>query len=48
MEMLSAFTSILHVSNLSQPEHLMAVLEDSDVFSKQELKSIHKKVQGCK
>lgn len=48
MEMLSAFTSILHVSNLSQPDQLMTVLEDSDVFSKQELKSINKKIQGCK
>lgn len=48
MEMLSAFTSILHVPNLSKPEHLMTVLEDSNVFSKPELKSIHKKIQGCK
>lgn len=48
MEMLSAFTSILHVSNLSQPEHMMTVLEDSDVFTKPELKSIHKKLQGYK
>lgn len=48
MEMLSAFTSILHVSNLSTSEHLMTVLEDTDVFTKPELKSIQKKIQGCK
>jgi vesicle-fusing ATPase len=48
MEMLSAFTSILHVPNLSTPDHLMAVLEDSDVFTKQELKSIQKKIHGHK
>lgn len=48
MEMLSAFTAILHVPNLSTPEHMITVLEDSDVFSKPELKSIHKKLQGCK
>lgn len=48
MEMLSAFTSILHCPNLSSPEHLIAVLEDSDVFSKQELHSISKKIQGYK
>jgi vesicle-fusing ATPase len=48
MELLSAFTSVLHVPNLSQPDHLLAVLEDLDVFTKQELQSIHKKVQGHK
>uniref|UniRef100_A0A1L8DW68 Vesicle-fusing ATPase n=2 Tax=Nyssomyia neivai TaxID=330878 RepID=A0A1L8DW68_9DIPT len=46
MEMLSAFTATLHVPNLSQAEHVLAVLEDSDVFSKQELMSIHKKLHG--
>lgn len=48
MEMLSAFTSILHVPNLSQTDHLMNVLEHSEVFTKPELKSIQKKIQGCK
>ncbi|KAG5678300.1 hypothetical protein PVAND_007987 [Polypedilum vanderplanki] len=48
MEMLSAFTSVLHVPNLSTPEHLIAVLEDSDVFNKQEIQSIYKKMQGYK
>lgn len=44
--MLSAFTSILHVPNLSQPEHLMTVLEESLVFSEHELRQLSKKVQG--
>lgn len=48
MEMLSAFTSTLHVPNLSTPEQFMTVLEDCDVFSKPELKSIQKKIQGYK
>lgn len=48
MEMLSAFTSILHCSNLSKPEHLIAVLEDTDCFNKQEIQSIYKKIQGYK
>lgn len=48
MEMLSAFTSVLHVQNLSHPQHVLAVLEDCDVFSKQELLSISKKMQGAK
>lgn len=48
MEMLSAFTSILHVPNLSSPEHLMNVIEDSDVFTKQEIHSIKKKIQNHK
>lgn len=48
MEMLSAFTAILHVPNLSTPEHLLAVLEESNVFSESELKSIKKKIHGYK
>lgn len=48
MEMLSAFTSILHVSNLSTPEHLMNVVVDSKVFNDHELKSIQKQVKGHK
>lgn len=49
MEMLSAFTAVLHVQNLSHPQHVLAVLEDcGDVFSKQELLSIAKKMHGAK
>ncbi|KAJ8984991.1 hypothetical protein NQ317_016902 [Molorchus minor] len=46
MEMLSAFTGVLHVPNLSKPEHLLNVLEASDVFSNQELKQITHQVHG--
>ncbi|KAI8127984.1 vesicle-fusing ATPase 1 [Lucilia cuprina] len=46
MEMLSAFTSVLHVPNLSHPEHVLAVLEDADIFSKGELQAIGKKMSG--
>ncbi|XP_022199434.2 vesicle-fusing ATPase 1 [Nilaparvata lugens] len=48
MEMLSAFTAVLHVPNLSKPEHLLTVLEESDVFSKKELSIIFKKISGHK
>ncbi|KAK7863817.1 hypothetical protein R5R35_003307 [Gryllus longicercus] len=46
MEMLSAFTAILHVHNLSKAEHLLAVLEESDVFSKKDVANINRKIQG--
>ncbi|PNF26292.1 Vesicle-fusing ATPase 1 [Cryptotermes secundus] len=46
MEMLSAFTAVLHVPNISEPEHLLAVLEESDVFSKKDLSSISRKIHG--
>ncbi|KAJ9598883.1 hypothetical protein L9F63_026582, partial [Diploptera punctata] len=46
MEMLSAFTAVLHVPNISQPDHLMAVLEESDVFTKKDLSSMARKIQG--
>lgn len=46
MEMLSAFTSVLHVPNLSSPEHVIAVLEQSDIFSKGEIQAIGKKMSG--
>ncbi|EDV47221.1 vesicle-fusing ATPase 1 [Drosophila erecta] len=46
MEMLTAFTSVLHVPNLSQPEHVLAVLEHTDIFSKGEIQAIGKKMAG--
>lgn len=46
--MLSAFTYTMHVPNLSQTEHIMAVLEETDVFSKQELDIMAKKLRGKK
>lgn len=44
--MLSAFTSVIHVPNLSQPDHVLSVLEHSDIFSKGELQAIGKKMAG--
>jgi len=38
--MLTAFTSVLHVPNLSQPDHVLAVLEHTDIFSKGEIQAI--------
>ncbi|KDR16528.1 vesicle-fusing ATPase 1-like [Zootermopsis nevadensis] len=46
MEMLSAFTAVVHVPNLSQPDHLMAVLEESDVFTKKDLSALSRKIHG--
>lgn len=46
MEMLHAFTAVLHVPNLSKPEHLLSVLEESDVFSKQEVAAIARNIGG--
>lgn len=48
MEMISAFTSVLHVPNLSKPEHLLAVLEENDVFNKKDLASLAKQMNGHK
>ena len=46
MEMISAFTAVLHVPNLSKPEHILSVLEESDVFTKQEVASIARNMEG--
>lgn len=48
MEMLSAFTAVLHVPNLSEPQHLIAVLEETDVFTKDDVHAIAKKIRGKK
>lgn len=48
MEMLSGFTTVLHVPNLNRPEHLKAVLDESDAFGKREIGQITKKIQGQK
>lgn len=44
MEMLSTFTAILHVSNLSTVEHLVAVLEETDAFSKSQIQTLARKI----
>ncbi len=46
MEMISTFTSVLHVPNLSSSEHLMAVLEETGCFRREELMKISKKTEG--
>lgn len=46
--MISAFTSILDVSNLSKPDFVLAVLEEDDVFSKQGFDTLAKQMSGHK
>ncbi|XP_030371496.1 vesicle-fusing ATPase 2 [Scaptodrosophila lebanonensis] len=46
MEMLSAFTSVLHVPNLSSPEHVLGVLEHAELFTRDELMSIARNMAG--
>lgn len=47
--MLSAFTKILHVPNLSKPDHVLAVLEDqNDLFTKQDMATLAKRMNGHK
>lgn len=48
MEMLSAFTAVLHVPNLSQPEELITVLEQFDLFNKQDIQKIYNQISGHK
>ena len=44
MEMLSTFTAVLHVANLSTVEHLVAVLEETDAFSKSQIQTVARKI----
>jgi vesicle-fusing ATPase len=44
LEMLSTFTKILRVPNISTSEQLIAVLEETDVFSKSQIAAIAPKV----
>ncbi|XP_012226427.1 vesicle-fusing ATPase 1-like [Linepithema humile] len=46
LEILSAFNTVLHVPNLSTPDHLLSVLDEVDLFTKHELTSLHAKLQG--
>ena len=48
MEMLSAFTDVLHVANLSTGTHLMSILKESDAFSKDDLAKLAAKLSGRK
>jgi len=46
MGMLTAFSAVIHVSNLSTSEHLMTALEELGAFSEKEMKNIAKMVEG--
>lgn len=46
--MISAFTSVLHVPNLSKPDDVLAVLEENDLFGKKDLSTLAKRMSGHK
>ncbi|XP_077502883.1 vesicle-fusing ATPase 2-like [Amblyomma americanum] len=46
MGLSSSFTAVLRVPNLSQSQHVLAVLEDVDCFSKAELDQISRHLEG--
>ena len=46
--MLSAFTNVIHVSNLTQAQHFKAVLSKNSSFSPQEIEQVVKKLDGYK
>ena len=48
MEMVSAFTDVLHVANLNTGSHLMSILKQSDAFSKDDLAKLAAKLSGRK
>ena len=46
--MLSAFTDVLHVANLSTGAHLISILKQSDAFTKEDLAKLASKLSGRK
>jgi vesicle-fusing ATPase len=48
MQMLSVFTKIIHVSNISRQEHLIACLEELGVFTSQELDQVRRWASSTK
>ena len=48
MEMISAFTDVLHVANLNSGAHLMSILKQSDAFTKDDLAKLAAKLSGRK
>jgi hypothetical protein len=48
MEMISAFTDVLHVPNLTTDSQMMNVLKQSDAFSKDDLAKLASKLKGRK
>lgn len=45
MGMLSTFSAVIHISNISHADHLMGALEDLSAFPEKDLKRIASKVQ---
>jgi vesicle-fusing ATPase len=48
LEMISTFTAILRVPNISKCEQLIAVLEETDTFSKIQIAAIAQKVENIR
>ncbi len=48
MEMLSAFSTVVHVSNISTADQLMSAVSELDAFTKGEIHELSKKVDGKK
>ncbi|KAG1671427.1 Vesicle-fusing ATPase 1 [Nymphon striatum] len=46
MEMVSAFTASIHVYNISDPEQLVNVLEETNCFARKQIEEIARKVKG--
>lgn len=46
MEMSSAFTDVLHVSNLSRPDHVQAILKQANAFSPYDIPMVTTKLQN--
>jgi len=42
MQMLSVFTKIVHVSNISRPEHLLACLDQLNAFTPREMDQVRR------
>jgi len=48
MEMISAFTDVLHVNNLTRDQELMRVIQQSNTFSGADLAKLAEKIRGRK
>ncbi|XP_021342424.1 vesicle-fusing ATPase-like isoform X2 [Mizuhopecten yessoensis] len=48
MEMASTFSAIVHVSNISTADHLMCVLDNTELFNKEEMQTLQRKTAGKK
>ena len=46
MEMIPAFTDVLHVPNLSTADHLLNVIKDSGVIGQQGMAELSQKLSG--